>query len=501
MVNDNESIGTEIQVKDQNDRTATYISIPDVAVIGDVINNYGDVIIENRQGNIAIGSGSAKKSVNVNGRMVQMIAEHGSISQDFIDDIVSIGGRPQDMNRDLVEKVIAEANISGDDKVSKLGLDPIKTNIETPEAGRIAGDSVYLAAADINVNGLIQSGYSRYIAEIDEYVKDEAGNYVLDSDNNRIKALSDKHIQMLKSNGSEVTVQGRTMYRVNDGNRVVFDQEKGAFKYIVQVYYDPLTKGLVVEDIDTKGGRIYLTGRISSTGNGRILAVNGGADIAITNHTKANLTTGRILNNDIEGRITITDLAKDTWTEYSRSGTVTIDEYSKRLRESADLEQYKAVVDDTITWFDKDHAKTYDPKTGLRYNWTLGQEKTKTSYYEKVTKTLFWGGLVIDKDTDQLEAQEDNSTLVELPKVEDGRSLGNGTFVDTISEGYQDENGTRLVDTEFGGILESNKTATSREVTDSYKEGGHWYALWSDPKYHTKWGSVDPGLYILPESG
>ncbi len=487
VVNDNESIGTEIQVKDQNDRTATYISIPDVAVIGDVINNYGDVIIENRQGNIAIGSGNAKKSVNVNGRMVQMIAEHGSISQDFIDDIVSIGGRPQDMNRDLVEKVIAEANISGDDKVSKLGLDPIKTNIETPEAGRIAGDSVYLAAADINVNGLIQSGFSRYIAEIDEYVKDEAGNYVLDSDNNRIKALSDKHIQMLKSNGSEVTVQGRTMYRVNEGNRVVFDQEEGAFKYIIQVYYDPLTKGLVVEDIDTKGGRIYLTGRISSTGNGRILAANGGADIAITNHTKANLTTGRILNHDIEGRITITDLAKDTWTEYSRSGTVTIDKYSERLRERADLEQCKTVEDDTITWFDKDHAKTYDPKTGLRYNWTLGQEKTKTSYYEKVTKTLFWGGLVIDKDTDELANEENSSTLLEVSNPENGRSLGNGTFVDTISEGYQDENGTRLVDTEFGGILESNKTDTSREVTDSYKEGGHWYALWSDPKYHTKW--------------
>lgn len=487
VVNDNESIGTEIQVKDQKGRTATYISIPDVAIIGDVINNYGDVIIENRQGNITIGSGNAKKSVNVNGRMVQMIAEHGSISQDFIDDIVSIGGRPQDMNRDLVEKVIAEANISGDDKVSKLGLDPIKTNIETPEAGRIAGDSVYLAAADINVNGLIQSGYSRYIAEIDEYVKDEAGNYVLDSDNNRIKALSDKHIQMLKSNGSEVTIQGRTMYRVNEGNRVVFDQEKGAFKYIIQVFYDPLTKGLVVEDIDTKGGRIYLTGRISSTGNGRILAANGGADIAITNHTKANLTTGRILNHDIEGRITITDLAKDTWTEYSRSGTAIIEEYTKRLRERADLEQCKAVEDDTITWFDKDHAKTYDPQTGLRYNWTLGQEKTKTSYYEKVTKTLFWGGLVIDKDTDELANEENSSTLLEVSNPENGRSLGNGTFVDTISEGYQDENGTKLVDTEFGGILESNKTDTSREVTDSYKEGGHWYALWSDPKYHTKW--------------
>lgn len=47
------------------------------------------------------------------------------------------------------------------------------------------------------------------------------------------------------------------MYKVNDGGKVKYDENIGAFKYVVQVYYDPAGKKLVVEDIDTKGGRIY----------------------------------------------------------------------------------------------------------------------------------------------------------------------------------------------------------------------------------------------------
>lgn len=46
------------------------------------------------------------------------------------------------------------------------GLKQTATDITNAELGRIAGDSVYIAAADINVNGLIQSGYSKYEAEV-----------------------------------------------------------------------------------------------------------------------------------------------------------------------------------------------------------------------------------------------------------------------------------------------------------------------------------------------
>ena len=521
VMNNNEGIGTELPVQDQNGKSVTYVSIPDVAVLGNITNNFGDVTIENKQGNITIGSGSAGKGANINGRMVQLIATTGSISQDYIDGIVNIGGRPQDMNYEEAKALIDKANLSGDKKLITTDMTAAKTNIEQAETGRIAGDSVYLAAADINVNGLIQSGYGKFEVIIPE--KDENGKDI----------LSDENIQKLKNNGSEVTVQGRTMYKLNDGNKAVYDESTGAFKYVVQVYYDPKTKELFVEDIDARGGNIYLTGRISSTeqtvkqqdgtekiGNGRILAVDGGAEIAITNNTKANLTTGKILNNDVEGKITITDLAKDTWTEYTRSKTTVISDYSKqylvklneaeklkleaetlrkvgktkeadqKLRDAeAVLLQAENLKTDgaAIGRYDKDNPTRYETKTGLRYNWTLGQEKSVTCYYEKVTKTLFWGGVDIGTDTNRLSSDEKESNLTETPIVTDGRKLGEGTFIDTISDGYQDSDGKKLVDTEFGSVLESNKTSTSREVTGNWKEGGKWYALWSNPKYHTTW--------------
>ena len=521
VMNNNEGIGNELPVQDQNGKSVTYVSIPDVAVLGNITNNFGDVTIENKQGNITIGSGSAGKGANINGRMVQLIATTGSISQDYIDGIVNIGGRPQDMNYEEAKALIDKANLSGDKKLITTDMTAAKTNIEQAETGRIAGDSVYLAAADINVNGLIQSGYGKFEVIIPE--KDENGKDI----------LSDENIQKLKNNGSEVTVQGRTMYKLNDGNKAVYDESTGAFKYVVQVYYDPKTKELFVEDIDARGGNIYLTGRISSTeqtvkqqdgsekiGNGRILAVDGGAEIAITNNTKANLTTGKILNNDVEGKITITDLAKDTWTEYTRSKTTVISDYSKQylvklneaeklkleaetLRKVGKTEEADQKLRDAeavllqaenlktdgaaIGRYDKDNPTRYETKTGLRYNWTLGQEKSVTCYYEKVTKTLFWGGVDIGTDTNRLSSDEKESNLTETPIVTDGRKLGEGTFIDTISDGYQDSDGKKLVDTEFGSVLESNKTSTSREVTGNWKEGGKWYALWSNPKYHTTW--------------
>ncbi len=467
VLNNNEAIRTEIQVKDQNGKEVSYVSIPDVAVLGDITNTFGDVRIENKQGNITIGSGSTNNGANINGRMVQLLATQGSISQDYIDGIVNIGGRPQDINRDEVDKVIKDTTLSENDKVTKLGLTEVKSNIEKAEAGRIAGDSIYIAAADINVNGLIQSGYGKYVADI------------------AADAVSDENIQKLKNNGSEVTVQGRTMYKLNDGNRVEFDKDSGAFRYVVQVYYDPQSKGLVVEDIDTKGGKIYLTGRISSTGNGRILAVDGGAEITIANNSKADLTTGKILNNDIEGKITITDLAKDTWTEYTRSQTTTIAEYTKHLKEAGGIDQYKE-SGAAIGRFDKDNPKTYTPKSGLRYNWTLGKETSTTRYYEKVQNTLFWGGVSTGTDTSKL-AQTEASTTPTETKTTDGHALGSGNFIDTVSAGYTDSSGKKLVDTEFGAILESNKTSESRTVTGNWKEGGKWWALWSNPKYHTTW--------------
>ncbi|MER2138524.1 MAG: hypothetical protein ABS965_00145, partial [Succiniclasticum sp.] len=452
VFNNSESIGNPLAVKDASGKTGSYTAIPDVAVTGDLYNPHGVVRIENKQGNITIG-GAVGKGVTVNGKSVELIATKGSISQDYVDGIVNVGGQPQALNSSVVNSTIASTPLSktANDSKTKTGLSETKGDLSS---GRIAGDSIYIAAADINVNGLLQSGYSQYVADIGA------------------DALSEANIQKMKNSGKEVTVKGRTMYKVNDGNKAVYDTSTGTYKYIVQVYYDPQTKGLVVEDIDTKGGKIYLTGRISSTGNGRILAADGGAEIAITNATSADLTTGTLLNNDIEGRITITDLANDRWTEYTRSATYTVDKYSEHIKDADKYKQTGAA----IGWYDKTNPKTYGVKSGLRYNWALGSETGTTYEYHHVTKTLFWGGLDVSSSSD-LKKYENGSERTERSG---GHTLGSGNFIDTI-------NNASLNSTTFGAILENRVTSETRTKTGDWKESGDWWAFWSNPTYHTTW--------------
>ena len=461
--NDNKA-GTSIKVKDSKGVEGTYIPITDVAIAGNLVNNFGDIRIRNASGSITAGA-------NVIGRTVQMQARD-SIAQDYIDGIVNIGGRPQDLNAAEVKKAMDGVNNgdlkdkASDKTVPQTGLTQTASDITNAELGRIAGDSIYIAAADINVNGLIQSGFSKYEANIGETDMDD--------------------LSKLENKGNEVTVQGRTLYKVNDGGKAVYDKDLGAFKYIVQVYYDPQAKNLVVEDIDTKGGKIYLTGRISSTGNGKILAMDGGADIAISNGTAYDLNAGKILNNDIEGKITITDLARDTWTEYTRSSTRTIDNYSKVARDSAAME--KAVKTEKGIGYNKgaDASGSYKVKEGLRYNWTLGTETGTTRYFHKTEKTLLWGLWNYSTDQDKLRELEKTSEVKEV-QSKTGKNLGQGNFVDVISG--EASYGKELNSTEFGAVYENRVTSNTSTVTGSWKESGKWYALWMNPSYHLEWNT------------
>ena len=463
VLNDCSGISTDPQnkltVRDQNGKTMDYVFVPDVNVAGDIRNRFGDVVIVNKQGNITIGSGNEDNKANVGGRSVQLDAA-GSISQDYIDGVVSIGGNPEDLNDAEAVNAINSSGLSKTDNDKKYPGNLAVTESKA-ESGRIAGDSIYLAAADININGLIQSGYGRYEAVIDK------------------DALSDENLQKLKNNGSEVTVSGRTMYKVNDGNRGVYDAATDSYKFVPQVYYDPRARELVVDDIGTRGGKIYLTGRISSTGNGRVLAADGAADIYIENNTTANLTVGQIVNTVLEGKIEITDLVNDTWTQYTRSGTYTISDYTSHLKET-DLDQYKK-GSEAIGYYNKDNPQTYKVHSGLRYNWTLGQTTTTVKEYEEVTKKSWWG---LDSSTStDMESHETASNLQKETSYK-GQELTDGVFIDnTTINNYANlsEMGR------FGGILENNVTDNAREETGDWEEGGHWYKLWSDPKHHTTW--------------
>ena len=465
ITNENKA-GASVEVKDASGKQGTYVPITDVAVTGDINNDTGDIRITNSSGSITIGG--TKKGANITGRTVQLTAKD-SISQDYVDGIVNIGGRPQDLNAEEVNKAMnnAKEGILKDKTVNKTdsetGLQQTATDITDAELGRIAGDSVYIAAADINVNGLIQSGYSKYEAVIG----------------------SDTDAEKLMTPDRAVTVQGRTVYKVNDGGKPVYDSSIGGFKYVAQIYYDPQTKRLLAEDIDTKGGKVYLTGRISSTGNGRILAADGGADISVTNNSAYGLDVGKVLNNNIEGKITITDLAKDTWMEYTRSATKTIENYSKYAKDSAAAEKATKTTSGIGYNSGATPSGTYKVKEGLRYNWTLGTETGTTKYYHKVQNSLFWGALDTSSSQSKLKELESSTAATEVNKG-GSRDLGSGTFIDVINDA---EYGKELNSTEFGAVYENRVTSDIRTVTGNWKESGDWWALWSNPKYHLEWNT------------
>ena len=505
VVDNTKGAETEIAVKDSQGNTGTYHAITDVAVTGDLRNDTGEIVIDNTHGDIFIGSGSGK-GVNIIGRTVRLKAT-GSITQDYVDGVVDIGGIPYQMYTEEVEeakKAADKEDISKDITKVKTGLKVKDTDITQASAGKIAGGSIYISAADINVNGLIQSGFSKYEVEVPENFDESKVQKTFATIVNPETGSSSFKVV----NVTEV-VNGRTMYKVNDGDRMVYDDKLGAFKYVVQMYYDPQTKNLVVKDIDTKGGRIYLSGRIASTGQGKILAMDGGADISITNNSGLSMEVGKILNNDTEGRISITDVAKNTWTEYTRNATnsMSLDAYGKYLAlTDADKEKFAMLTDaqkaemlgyktdaekkqaaisfgkDGIGYYDGSDKTlaSYDTVKGRRYNWTLGSETGTTTKYHKKDTTIFWDAYDFDSDTSSMSQHEKSEYVIDT-KDKGKRSFKEGIFIGEIPD---DEKYKDLAKDPFGYVYENRITSESRALNAAWVES-KWLGAYKE--YHVQW--------------
>ncbi|MBO5590564.1 MAG: hypothetical protein J5923_04925 [Acidaminococcaceae bacterium] len=391
----------------------TYKAMPNVEVNGKISNFYGQVEINNTKGDIRINGGTQERPTGVFGNSVKLVASQGTIAQDYREGIVNISGDPEkyldsytsytnndlitaaENNMDFYEVTLFEGIPFFERKimVRKPGTNlsgNATTTYERPASsieatGYIAGRDVYVSASNINVNGLIQSGYKNYTATVTETQLAEAQK---------------------RPASRAAVVQNRTMYKVNDGGAQWNSTEK-VFDYVPQVYWDPSTDKLVVEDIDTQGGKIYLTGKIASTGDGRILAADGAADITVTNETALDMNVGNVLNNQREGVITIADTANDTWTEYKRGQTRSITGYANYLKAHAkDGDPYAtaSVTTDTDKVLSMDSTLTYTPKANQTYNWTKGKTVEETKEYLHHKRYGLWGA-VETKDATALRSE------------------------------------------------------------------------------------------------
>lgn len=372
-----------------------------IEINGNIENMYGQVNISNKEGDIVIQGKDVQSGASVDGKEVILSAVKGSISQGYTDGIVNIGSNPQ-AQWDKTHKDTINGIKKEDPDLNKPADNQTKVELTEKKSGngiRISGGSIYINAADINLNGYVQSGYEDYELNLGSDLNNKIDNY--------------------KKNykGGELTNDQLKNYKLNNGGRYE-KQADGTYKYIVQAYYNPYTDEIVVEDINPTGGKVYLTGRVTSTGGGKIVALDGSTDIDITNNTGTNLSVGNINNNNINGLISITDTREvngkqvSYTTEYTRNGVVT-----------------KEVGTDKIVNLSGVTANKYTPDKGLRYNWTEGYETSKKEKYEMHEYFKWWGAYTSKKDVLHQHQTEENRVSVS----NGGSAKQDGTYIGKVN--------------------------------------------------------------------
>ena len=430
----------------------------DIEINGNVEAENGVVTVEDKNYNILL-QGEGNRTAEVNGKEIHLTAGK-SISQGFTQGIVNIGGNPEELykNKYFNSDVNDFNGTYGYETTSRIH-DENRTHDEmlNGSGSRIAGDNIYINASDINVNGLIQSGYGKYEVTIADTVTPKVQNL------NRSWAL------MGKQDLSDAVITTGSYYLVQQGGKVL--QADGTYKYQPDVYYNPSTQKLVIPDIDAHGGKIYLSGRISSTGNGKIVALDGAYDISVTNPTKTDLQVGKLISNKNNGLISIADSSTNRLTEYTRGSTVV-----------KDLTKWDKTTGDWKVLSTSGASSQYNPQENLRYNWTSGQKVTTRKHYKHDHKAGLWGAVTTLNET-ELEKYEQEITPQDMGH--NTFTNANGVYIDTSSLTNKDKQYVFVYD---NVVLNNNRTQPV--VTERWKTGFLGWFHWERTEWDTNTGTA-----------
>ena len=390
----------------------------DIELHGDIITP-GTITIQTDSSSIR----SAERS-NMRGANIKVEAPKGAVSQSSPNGTVFIGGDPRmEFSPPWMEKEI-QNYVS--DQLEKGNKTPLKFNntgdfytwlltlTNDPEKRKqinllankatgswVAGKDISIAARNVNINGIIQSGYTSYKVRLDQ----RAAKKLEDADRLRTE--------------ERLLVGGGETY---------WDDTGKAWGYSPAVYYNAKEGYLFTDAMETGGGNITITGAIYSTGSGRIRARSGESDIDIsTSGLARDLHLGAITNRAGGGRVTLNDRNTGKTTEYLSDGTYR--SYTIGAKEADRGEFKKAPKGGGGEAF----YAYYDPKKDLTYNWTGGRSGTKTqksySYGERFLANGHWttgnvGSNVTEKNIE-------NGTVRVSTATSNGDILPSGVYFGT----------------------------------------------------------------------
>ena len=395
------------------------ITAPHTGIFGTVQNSTGDIYIENANNNIIVD-----KQAQISARNITLKADKGAVSQNS-DGLLLVGQDPitkyqfSDSIANKIQKYLTEKTFKGEDiswltstssyqeykdgllaHAEELGftqseINDIKNYSIDESSGILGGENVYISGLNVNIDGLVQSGYQQYKVELDDKALQ------------RVQELDLQYAQNKGAVGtlSNEDVLGNDNYCINivNGNKdnpgATYNEETGVWDYTVKIYYNPTTKELLSESIEPGGGKIYINGVVTSTGNGRIVAMDGAPDITInTRAVDRDLRVNAITNNDIEGLISINDPQKGLLTEYrSKGDSISVTEIPLTTG------QEQITSESTVSG----NKTQYKPTDDLSIQWTggtSGAQQVKSYYYTK--EFVAWGLIKFNTSDDVLKNNE-----------------------------------------------------------------------------------------------
>lgn len=466
---------------------------PDIGIFGTVQNSAGDVLIQNSNYNINVDG-----NANISARNIELKADKGSVTQNS-KGLLLIGGDPvtkyqfSDAIAKRIQSYVSNQAINGKTTIDwlsniksyqeyknaliahkeELGLTPAEVNEinnyrVNESSGIVAGNNVYVSGLNVNLDGLVQSGYKEYKVTLDK------------ASNNKISEL-DKAYAKNQTALTDQYVMSNEKYCVSTKAGAVYNSKTGAYNYTVKVYYNPATKELLTEAIEPNGGKIYITGALSSTGSGKLLAMDGTANIAIdTQKADRNLRVNKITNKDITGLISIKDTQKNTLTEYTTDGQK-MSVKTTKLKNGNVASSSTTQVNGATT--------TYKPADGMTINWTggtSGDKKIIKWQYEK--DFVFWGLIKYGTTKDFVENEEvkNGKTEVSSSSITGADPLGQGTVIKVnnnakeygvTTKDYHDPN-----QTSYTPVVENKKFSGTAGKIFGY---GNCTYTWTETQMHS----------------
>ena len=250
-------------------------------------------------------------------------------------------------------------DITGGDGLSEANATDIAALLsEVPADAALFGDSIFIDAEYVNINGIIESGRADYDLTIEG-------------------STTEAEIAAINASGA---------------TGVIALDSASTDDFIVR--YDTANDRIVVEELRVSGGFVDITGHILNTANGEIRALGAYANVNITNDTIYDVVVRRLdVSQRGVGTIVLKDKAKGT----------SADPQETIYQKSADG---VTITSGTSTVAGSDNNQ-YDPQSGWRYGWSVGQESFVRQ--NTIISSSSWLGidnLAPDPDDDSWSAEE-----------------------------------------------------------------------------------------------